>query len=119
MNGIRLIVVAVFLIIPGYSVAESVCRPEILIKNQTGDLKFGAMHEPPKGSDYSVWFPIVPQALAFDSLGNIYVGDSVKYRIMKFDKSGKFLMKFPLQRAVRTKKPRFLRENEVLAEVRR
>lgn len=115
MIGIRLIIVAMLLIVPVYSVAEPICKPEILIKNQTGNLKFGAMHEPPKGSDYSVWFPIVPQSLAFDSLGNVYVGDSVKYRIMKFDKNGKFLLKFPLQRAVRTKKPELSHEIRSIA----
>lgn len=69
------------------------------------DAHFGAILNPPKGSDYSVWFPVVPSALAFDSKGNVYVGDSVKYRILKFDKYGKLIHKFSLQKPFITKKP--------------
>lgn len=94
---------------------ESLCRQEIFIKNGTGDLKIGAMYDPPKGSDYSVWFPILPRALAFDSQGNTYIGDSLNYRVMKFDRQGKFLLKIPLQRPVRTKKPELSHEIRSIA----
>ena len=85
--------------------AETICKKSDVIINKSGDHKFGTILNPPKGSDYSVWFPVVPTSLAFDSKGSIYVGDSVKYRIIKFDKDGKFIIKYSLQKPVRTKKP--------------
>ena len=112
MNSLLL---ALFLLIPTFTNAESRCRQEIFIKNETGDLKIGAMYDPPKGSDYSVWFPILPRALAFDSQGNTYIGDSLNYRIMKFDRQGKFLRKITLQRPVRTKKPELSHEIRSIA----
>lgn len=109
-----LLLIALSLMLPTIVCAER-CNQRIFIKNQTGELKFGTIQEPPKGSDYSVWFPIVPRALAFDSQGNTYVGDSVKYRVMKFDKQGKFLLKFPLQRPIHTKKPELSHEIRSIA----
>lgn len=85
--------------------AETMCKKSDVIINRSGDHKFGAILNPPKDSDYSVWFPVVPTSLAFDSKGSIYVGDSVKYRIMKYNKDGKFIAKYSLQKPVRTKKP--------------
>jgi sugar lactone lactonase YvrE len=38
-----------------------------------------------------------PRALTVDSLGNIYVGDSVNYEVVKFDKQGKHLLTIDLQ----------------------
>lgn len=104
------ITVAAILVIYNVSVskkaiAETECNKADIIVNKTGDLKFGEILNPPKDSDYSVWFPVVPTSLAFDSKGSIYVGDSVKYRIMKHDKDGKFITKYSLQKPVRTKKP--------------
>lgn len=87
------------------SKAQTGCSKIDIISNKDGDLKLGEIINPPKGSNYSVWFPVVPTALAFDSKGNIYVGDSVKYRIVKFDKDGKFVRKYSLQKPMRTKKP--------------
>lgn len=86
-------------------IAETNCKNTNIIVNNSGDNRFGAILTPPKGSDYSVWFPVVPASLAFDSKGNIYVGDSVKYRVVKFDKNGKYILQFSLQKPVRTKKP--------------
>lgn len=47
----------------------------------------------------------MPRAIAFDSNGNIYIGDSVKYRIMKYDKNGDFITKHSMQLPTRNKKP--------------
>lgn len=87
------------------AIAETMCKKSDVIINRSGDHKFGAILKPPKGSDYSVWFPVVPTSLAFDSKESIYVGDSVKYRIMKYNKDGKFILDYSLQKPVRTKKP--------------
>lgn len=87
------------------AIAETICKKNDVVINRSGDHKFGAILKPPKGSDYSVWFPVVPTSLAFDSEGSIYVGDSVKYRILKHDKDGKIMLKYSLQKPVRTKKP--------------
>jgi hypothetical protein len=113
-NNIKILFFIALLVVPTLACAER-CGQEVFIKNQTGDLRFGAIQDPPKGSDYSVWFPIVPYALAFDSLGNIYVGDSVNYRVMKFNKEGKFLLKFKLQSPIRTKKPELSHEIRSIA----
>ncbi|OGW45160.1 MAG: hypothetical protein A2X57_01125 [Nitrospirae bacterium GWD2_57_8] len=48
-----------------------------------------------------------PRSLILDSKGNIYIGDSVNYRILKFDKDGRFLMKFALQKPLRGNKQPF------------
>lgn len=37
-----------------------------------------------------------PRAITTDSEGNIYVGDSVNYQIVKFNKQGNFVTNFPL-----------------------
>lgn len=105
MEKMVVIVVTVLLICTSICVAETDCRKTTIINNKNGDLKFGQIINPPAGSDYSVWFPVVPTALAFDSKNNIYVGDSVNYRIMKFDKEGNFKLKYALQKPIRTKKP--------------
>lgn len=118
MNGnlsIKLFISVSLLLMSVCANADPYCSQQVLIKNQKGDLQFGAIHDPPKGSDYSVWFPILPRALAFDSQDNIYVGDSVKYRVLKFDKNGKFLLKISIQRPIRTKKPELSHEIRSIA----
>lgn len=86
--------------------AATNCEKSIAVNNQVDGLKFGVIKNPPKGSDYSVWFPVAPRSLAIDSKGNIFVGDSVKYRVMKFDQSGHYLTSFSLQPPKREKKPK-------------
>jgi hypothetical protein len=98
------------LLLPAFAHANAECRQQILIMNPKGDLQLGAIHEPPKGSDYSVWFPVLPRAIAFDSHDNIYIGDSVKYRVLKYDNNGKFLNKIQQQKPVHTKKPELSHE---------
>jgi len=53
---------------------------------------------------------VLPRAIAFDSHDNIYIGDSVKYRVLKYDNNGKFLNKIQLQKPVHTKKPELSHE---------
>jgi len=108
-------IAAFLLLLPAIASANAECLQQILIKNPKGDLKLGAIHEPPKGSDYSVWFPVIPRAIAFDSQDNIYIGDSVKYRVLKYDKNGNFLNKIPLQKPVHTKKPELSHEIRTIA----
>lgn len=48
-----------------------------------------------------------PRALTVDSKGNIYFGDSVKYRVLKFQNDGKLINKIRLQKATKTKQPRY------------
>jgi len=74
---------------------------QIVVKNPTGNVEFGAIWNPP--GEYSVWFPIVPRALAIDEKGNIYIGDSVNYRVLKYNKEGKYLLQFKLQPSKRRK----------------
>mgnify|MGYP001316269887 CR=1 FL=1 len=83
--------------------SQNSCDQKIIIKNPNGKYSFGKILEPP--GDYSVWFPIVPRAIAIDSIGDIYIGDSVKYRVLKFDRNGKFITSFKLQPPARMKKP--------------
>ena len=45
-----------------------------------------------------------PRTLVLDSNANIYVGDSVNYRVVKFDKTGTHMLDIPLQKP-RTKEP--------------
>jgi hypothetical protein len=90
---------------PLFSNAQSECVQTDFVVNGTDDLRLGVILEPPKDSDYSVWEPIIPQAIAVDSKGNMYIGDSVKYRVLKYDHNGKFISKFSLQPPVKEKKP--------------
>ena len=89
----------------GVVLAEAECTKSVIILNKSGEKQFGSIDIPPSGSDYSVWSPIVPQAITVDSKGNIYIGDSVNYRIIKFDKYGKYLCLFKLQPPIREKHP--------------
>jgi len=77
--------------------ADNKCASEIVVKNPRDTNRFGAKLKPPKGSDYSVWFPVVPRSLIIDSKGDLYIGDSINYRVLKFNKQGKFLLQFIIQ----------------------
>jgi murein DD-endopeptidase MepM/ murein hydrolase activator NlpD len=79
--------------------AENTCDSSIVVKNPSGDQQFGILYK-----TFSDGQPlqITPRALAIDSKDNIYVGDSVKYRVMKFDSAGKFLFEIKLQPASRS-----------------
>lgn len=81
------------------------CKTQVVAKNPTGALRLGAIKHPPKGSDFSVWLGVYPEAIAVDSERNIYVGDSVNYRVIKFDKTGSVVRSFRLKPPVRTKRP--------------
>lgn len=37
-----------------------------------------------------------PQGIAIDTAGNVYVADSLNYRIQKFDRDGNFIVKWPI-----------------------
>lgn len=81
------------------------CIQEVVVKNGPADMGFGAIWNYPGDIEPSVWFPVVPRALAIDSKGHIYVGDSVNYRVMKYDSKGKLLFEFKLQPPVKKIKP--------------
>lgn len=81
------------------------CYHEIAVKNTAGSNAFGAIWNFPGDIKPSVWFPIVPRAIAINSKGEIYVGDSVNYRVLKFDNKGKFLLEFKLQPPIKVLKP--------------
>ena len=89
---------------PGFG-KEKKCSQQVAVKNPHGDKKFGAIWTYPGKIQPSVWFPIVPRAISIDSKGNIYVGDSVNYRVLKFNNKGDFLFEFRLQPAAKTTKP--------------
>lgn len=91
--------------IPPTHAAVSDCKTQVVAKNPTGALKLGAITHPPKGSDYSVWLGVYPEAIAVDSERNVYVGGSVNYRVIKFDKDGSVVRSFRLKPPVRTKRP--------------
>lgn len=46
-----------------------------------------------------------PRVLTVDSKGDIYVSDPVNYRVIKFNKDGKLILKFSLQKPVLSAKP--------------
>ncbi len=82
---------------------EKRCFEETVIKNSSGPQGFGSLTKRLGGDGEP--FTVVPRALAIDSKKNIYVGDSVNYRVMKFDGSGKFLLEFKLQPPVKMIQP--------------
>lgn len=74
--------------------AETRCREEVVVRSPSEGVVLGAIAPDPDRADD---FGRYPQALTFDSKGNIYVGDSIKYRIWKFDKRGRMITEWPLQ----------------------
>lgn len=74
--------------------AETRCQEQVVVRSPNGATAFGAVGPNPNRADD---FGRYPQALTFDSKGNIYIGDSIKYRIWKFDKRGKMIAEWPLQ----------------------
>lgn len=84
-------------IIFGGEQGETECKQETVVKTGGEEPIFGVRRDPPKGSNYSVWLGIYPQALVADSRRNIYVADQLNYRILKFDKNGKFRRRWSLQ----------------------
>lgn len=101
---IRIVSSIIILLNVSCILAHAECKQNVVIDNKSNSIKFGAIIDPPKGSDYSVWFPLVPRSIAFDSKGNIIVGDSVKYKIVKFNSDGKYIGSFPLQKPIKSKK---------------
>ena len=86
------------------AIAESKCISSIVIKNAPGDSQFGKLYKKfPDRPPVS----ITPRALAVDSKDNIYVGDSVNYRVLKFSSQGKFLFEIKLQAPAKSTKPEF------------
>lgn len=81
------------------------CYQEVAVTNSSGKTGFGAIWDYPGDIQPSVWFPIVPRAVAIDSKGDIYVGDSVNYRVLKFNSNGDFLLEIKLQPPVKVIKP--------------
>lgn len=71
-------------------------KQEIVIKNPTGN-KFRALWKYPGRIQPSVRFSFVPRAIGINSKGDIYVGGSVNYRVMKFTRAGDYVLEFKLQ----------------------
>jgi hypothetical protein len=91
----KLFIMAIItLIFVDNSYAQQQCHQEVIVKNPSGDLSYGRVSKDSTevGDE---WFG--PDALVIDSKGNIYVGDYLNYRILKFSKKGKFLLSFNLQ----------------------
>lgn len=82
---------------------EKKCYQEIVVKNSSGPHHFGVKTQY-LGKDGEP-VTIAPRSLAVDSKNNIYVGDSVNYRVVKFGGAGKFLFEIKLQPPVRVPKP--------------
>lgn len=84
------------------AIAENKCNFVTAVRNPSGDQRFGVMTKTfPDGAS----FTNTARALAIDSKDNIYVGDSVNYRVLKFDGAGKFLFEIKLQPPVKEIKP--------------
>ena len=82
--------------------AENKCNSIIAVRNASDDHGFGIMI-----NHFADGEPVTirPSSLAVDSKDNIYVGDSVNYRVVKFDGAGKFLSEIKLQPPVKVIKP--------------
>jgi hypothetical protein len=107
MDNTRLILIVAALIcmLTSYSHAEGKkCFQEVVIKNSKGSIGFGTLQKTLGEPDGERFF-VSPRSLAIDSKGNIYVGDSVNYRVLKFDDKGEFLLEFKLQPPVKEIKP--------------
>jgi hypothetical protein len=76
------------------AMAEHQCASLIVVKNPSGVHHFGIKTKTWSDGES---LTIVPRALAIDSKDNIYVGDSVNYRLLKFDSAGRFLSEIKLQ----------------------
>ena len=89
------------------SKAISPCNKEVIIKWIPGtEIDYGEIY--PEGEGLTTPVDInKPRAITLDSKGNIYIGDSVNCRVLKFNQEGKLLLKYSLQKPVKTKKPPF------------
>jgi hypothetical protein len=90
------------LLIANIADAENKCNSIIAVRNSSGGHGFGIMT-----NHFADGEPVTirPSSLAVDSKDNIYVGDSVNYRVVKFDGAGKFLSEIKLQPPVKVIKP--------------
>jgi hypothetical protein len=90
---------SLLLFVNNIAIAEDKCTSSIVIKNPSGDHQFGTLYKTfPDGQPLQ----ITPRALAVDSKDYIYVGDSVNYRVLKFDSKGRFILEIKLQPASRS-----------------
>ncbi len=85
-----------------FAYGENKCNSVIIVKNSSGEHGFGLMT-----NHFADGEPVTirPSSLAVDSKDNIYVGDSVNYRVVKFNGAGKFLSEIKLQPPVKVIKP--------------
>ena len=85
---------ALFIILPIFSSiilganveSEKEYKPEILLRHAWDEKIFGIRREPLP--------PTGPTCIAVDRSGNIYVGDAVNHRVVKFDNEGNFMFSF-------------------------
>lgn len=93
----RILVSIIVLLLAGTTVLAEESKANVCKEVKTIAWDFGIIEDL---EEKSAWDPLQynhPRALVVDSQGNLYVGDSVNYRIIKFDSKGKYVLDFKLQ----------------------
>lgn len=106
-NNLLFVPVLLFLFSTGQATEDfAQCDPQTVVRWQHGgEVDFGQVV--PEGDELTPDDINQPRAITVDSNGNIYVGDSVNYRILKFDALGKLIQKISLQKKVVTRGKKF------------
>lgn len=81
---------------------ERKCSQEIVIKNKFNANGFGILTKKYEDGEPVT---IAPRAIAIDQNSDIYIGDSVNYRLVKFDSKGNYILEFKLQPPMKKAKP--------------
>jgi len=109
LKGIRALVVAVLFVLsisPSSLVFADTGTGNLRQCQRVAEIKSVFSMKSASGdySAYDVLQENYPRSLTVDSKGNIYVGNSVEYEILKFDAMGRLLFSIPLQPPVLAKK---------------
>lgn len=96
--GVTIMLIVCFGIYPilasAVDVQDAKIKKDVLIRAEWGDGR-GEIGEVPEASDKTASESINP--IAIDSNNNIYIGDSINYRVLKFDSNGKYLSEINLR----------------------